>query len=132
VVKIDEWTPFSYIRAIETEFQRLQLHVNLAGLLKQFVLIEQAFVIGLRLFVPLEQVARTLQELLLTLAHLNQAQGVFGGPPLQRWAASYQLQGDLGEVQAICWALNSGSDVNLMTGSGYQRAGEIFGCSQLL
>jgi hypothetical protein len=82
VVKIDEWTPFSYIRAIETIFRQLQLSPSLADLLKQFGLMEQAFLIGLHLLVPVAQVARTLQELLPTLAHLNQANGVFGGPPL--------------------------------------------------
>lgn len=82
MVKIDEWTPFSYIRAIETLSQQLQLHLSLADLLKRFDLMEQAFIIGLHLLVPVEQGARTLQELLLPLAHLNQADGVYGGPPL--------------------------------------------------
>ena len=82
MVKIDEWTPFSCIRAIETLFQQLQLNLSLADLLKQFDHIEQDFVIGLHLLVPVEQVARTLQELLLPLAHLNQAHGMFCGHPL--------------------------------------------------
>jgi hypothetical protein len=77
-------------------FEPLQLHLKLADLLEQLSLLGLAFVLGLRLLAPGEQVAGTLQQLLLPLAHLDRVHRMISGDLLERLAATDRLHGDLG------------------------------------
>lgn len=76
--------------------QPLQLYFVLADLLEQLSLLAMAFVLGLGLLAPGEQVAGALQQLLLPLAHLNRVHRMVGGNLLERLATTDRLHGDLG------------------------------------
>jgi hypothetical protein len=83
-------------------FQPLQLHLELADLLEQLSLLGLALVLGLRLVATGEQVAGTLQQLLLPLAHLDRVHRVVGGDLLERLATTDRLHGDPGlELGAV-------------------------------
>jgi hypothetical protein len=70
--------------------------LELADLLEKLSLLGLAFVLGLRLLAPGEQVAGALQQLLLPLAHLDRVHRMISGDLLERLAATDRLHGDLG------------------------------------
>ena len=76
--------------------------MQLADLLEQFRLLGLALAFGFRLLSTREQLAGTLQQLLLPLAHLDRVNAVISGDLLDRLGATNRLHGDLGlELGAV-------------------------------
>ena len=71
VVLIDQLAQFTGVRATEIFFELLQLHLELADLLEQLSLLGLALLFVLALAAPYEQLAGTIKELPLPLAHLD-------------------------------------------------------------
>ena len=69
--------------------------MQLADLLEQFRLLGLALAFGFRLLSTREQLAGTLQQLLLPLAHLDRVNAVISGDLLDRLGATNRLHGDL-------------------------------------
>ena len=93
-------------------FKPLRLHLQLADLLEQFLLLGLALGFGFRLLSTREELAGTLKQLLLPLARLNrshrevrrieQIHAVISGDLLDRLAATNRRHGDLGlELGAV-------------------------------
>ena len=76
--------------------------MQLADLLEQFRLLGLALAFGFRLLSTREQLAGTLQQLLLPLAHLDRVNAVISGDLLDRLGTTNRLHGDLGlELGAV-------------------------------
>jgi len=102
VVVIDQLAQFTGIRATETFFEPLQLHLQPPDLLEQLGLLGLPFLLALALLAPGEQLAGAIEELPFPLAHLNRVDGVIGGDLLDRLAATDRLHGDPGlELRAV-------------------------------
>lgn len=87
-------------------FEPLQLHLQTPDLLKQLRLLGLPLLLVLGLLAPGEQLAGTVQQLLLPLADLDRVDGVVGGDLLDRLAATDRLHGDPGlELGAVGAAL---------------------------
>ena len=93
---IDQLAQFTGIKAAETFFELLQLHLQTTHLLEQLGLLGLALILVLALLAPGEQLAGTIEQLPLPLAHLDRVDGVFGGDLLDRLAATDCLHGDPG------------------------------------
>ena len=77
-------------------FEPLQLHLKPADLLEQLRLLGLPLVLVLSLLAPDEQLAGSIEQLPLPLAHLDRVDGVVGGDLLDRLAATDRLHGDPG------------------------------------
>jgi len=116
MVVIDQLAQFTGVRAAETFFEALQLHLQLADLLEQLCLLGLSFVLVLALFAPGEQLAGSIKQLALLLAHLDRADGVIGSDLLDRLSATDRLHGDsalefgtVGAALAHRWEPRSGA-----------------------
>lgn len=94
VVVIDQLAQFIGLREVETFFERLQVHLELADLLEQLSLFSLSLVFGLGLLAPAEQLAGPVEQLSLSLSHLDQVNGVIGSDLLNCLAATDRLHGD--------------------------------------
>jgi hypothetical protein len=100
MVVIDQLAKVTDIRAAESFFEPLQLH------LKPSDLLEQLRLLILALHAPGEQLAGAVQQLLLPLAGLDRVDGVVGSDLLDRLAATDRLHGDPGlELGTVCAVL---------------------------
>ncbi len=106
MILIDQLGQFMGIRAAETFFEPLQLHLQLADLLEQLSLLGLSVLVVLTLLAPGEQLTGAIEELPLPLAYLDRVNGVVSGNLLKRLAATDRLHGDPGlELRAVCAAL---------------------------
>jgi len=106
MVVIDQLAQFTGIRGAEIFFEPLQLHLQLADLLEQLSLLDLALAGVLALFASGEQLAGSIEELSLPLAHLDRVDGVISGDLLDRLAATNRLHGDSSlELRAVGAAL---------------------------
>ncbi len=116
VVVIDQLAQFTGIRAAETFFEPLQLHLQPPDLLEQFGLLGLTLFLVVALLAPCEQLGGAIQQLPLPLAHLDGVDGVVSSDLLDPLAATDRLHGDSGleigaEVAALAhrWDPLSGS-----------------------
>ena len=87
-------------------FEPLQLHLQPPDLLEQLCFLGLPLLLVLALLAAGEQLAGTIQQLPLPLAHLDGVDGVIGGDLLNRLAATDRLHGDPGlELGAVGSAL---------------------------
>ena len=87
-------------------FELLQLHLQPPDLLEQLSLLGRPLLHVLGFLAPGEQLAGSVQQLPLPLAHLDRVDGVVGGDLLDRLAATDRLHGDPGlELGAMSAAL---------------------------
>ena len=77
-------------------FEPLKLHLEPADLLEQLSLLGLPLVLVLSLLAPDEQLAGSIEQLPLPLAHLDWMDGMVGGDLLDRLAATDRLHGDPG------------------------------------
>ena len=102
MIVIDQLAQFTGIRAAESFFEPLQLHLQPSDLLEKLSLPGQALTSLLALLAPGEQLAGSEQQLPLPLAHLDGVDGVVGGDLLDVLAATDRLHGDSGlELRAV-------------------------------
>ena len=71
MVVIDQLAQFTGIRAAETFFEPLKLHLKPADLLEHLSLLGLPLVLVLSLLAPDEQLAGSIEQLPLPLAHLD-------------------------------------------------------------
>jgi len=106
VVVIDQLAKFTGVRAVETFFEPLPLHLQPADRLEQLCLLGLALVFVLGLLSAGEQFTDAIQGLPLPLAHLDRVNGMVGGDLLDRLAATNRLHVDSGlELRAVGAAL---------------------------
>jgi len=102
MVVVDQLTYLTGIRATETFFEPLQLHLQTSDLLEQLSLLGLPLLLVLGVLAPAEQLAGSVQQLPLPLAHLDRVDGVVGGDLLDCLAATDRLHGDPGfELGAV-------------------------------
>jgi len=113
VVVIDQLAQFTGVRAAETFFEPIQLHLLLTDLLEQLGLLELGVLFVLALVCSSEQLTGAIQELPLPLARLDRVDAVVGGDLLVRLAATDRLHGDSGLNSGLCVRrlLSGGSSV---------------------
>ena len=103
---IDQPTEYTVIRAVETFFEPLQLHLQPADLLQQLGFLGLPLVLKLSFLAPGEKLAGAVQQLPFPLAHLDRVDDVVGSDLLDRLAATERLHGDPGlELGAVGAAL---------------------------
>ena len=90
VVVIDQLVQLTGIRAAKTFFEPLQLHLEPADLLEQLSPLGLPLLLFLGLLTPDEQLAGSIEQLPLTLAHLDwvAAQGALHGATPLAWSAA--------------------------------------------
>lgn len=82
VVVIDQLSQFTGIKAAETFFELLQLHLQLGDLLKQLGHLDLSLLLIVARLTPGEELICSVQQLPLQLAHLDR--GGWRNPPLPR------------------------------------------------
>jgi len=91
------------IRAAETFFELLQLHLQPPDLLEQLSFLGLPLLLVLGVLAPAEQLAGSVQQLPFPLAQLDRVDGVVSGDLLGRLAATERLHGYSGR-RGPAWA----------------------------